>query len=400
MTTQNINMDLIPGGNTKVIHVSQYDHESRTYKITLTHNNKNDFTIPEGVTVEVRGTKPSGKSFVYPCTFEGNVVTLVIKDQMTAEHGTVKAELVLVKGTTRLGAGNFEIIVEKASFTPDNIISSDTFDSLVEDAVVKCANENLIELYVDVELNPESDAPVGNKVICNNFANAIKGYAYGATINVDDVSSIEHNPSIWVHGTNIIPLPYYHGHNITQQGVNITVDESGVITFNGTALADSAFRLINKASIRVKGRYTLSGCLGGSNTTYYLQPFINDKGVGTVRNGAITYEWDGYLTSLAFFFKAGTVFENVQFRPQLEKGDVATGYTPWVNPTTVTLTDGNGKTHVPNEDGVVEDVISTSPIMTLSTNDADFIIECEYNRDSTKVIEKLTNAIIALGGSV
>jgi hypothetical protein len=38
--------------------------------------------------------------------------------------------------------------------------------------------------------------------------------------------------------------------------------------------------------------------------------------------------------------------------------------------------------------------------MTLLTDTEGVTIECEYNKDTGKVIEKLTNAVVALGGAV
>ena len=396
MTTQNINMDLVPGGSSKVIRVSQYDHESRTYKITLTHNNKNDFTIPDGVTVEVRGTKPSGKSFVYPCTFEGNVVTLVIKDQMTAEYGTVKAEIVLVKGATRLGAGNFDIIVEKASFTPGNVINSDTFDSLVEDAVVKCANDKLIELYVDVELNAESDAPVGNKVICNNFANAIKGYASGSTVTVDDVSPVEHNPSIWVHGKNHFNYERMDFENRDSALVDNGNNSITVNTTSGSSAVSTKATLRRLApTLKIGELYTLSFNSNGTDKYIYLSE--SQSGWNNRMTRRIT---EADLASTVFLYASGVSTTAIISNIQIEKGTIATEYAPHIDPTTVRVTDADGETYTPNDDGIVEGIPLTALTNGISVNNEGVVIDCEYNRDSTKVIEKLTNAIIALGGGV
>lgn len=168
-------------------------------------------------------------------------------------------------------------------------------------------------------------------------ANAIRGKVSGEVIRVDDVSPMEHYPMVKVCSKNLIPFPYYNN-SITQRGVKITVAEDGTITFNGTAEGNSSFRIIQDANIPVNGKYTLTGCDGGAVGTYYLQPFINGVAESSLLSGKKTYEWDGKLTSLAIFFKVGTVFDNVQFRPHLEKGDIATDYTPYVDPTTVTVT--------------------------------------------------------------
>ena len=75
---------------------------------------------------------------------------------------------------------------------------------------------------------------------------------------------------------------------------------------------------------------------------------------------------------------------------QVEFRDTATEYEPYKESITYTS----------NADGVVENVVSIYPTMTFATNKLGAIIDCEYNKDANKVIEKLTNAIISLGGNV
>ena len=75
---------------------------------------------------------------------------------------------------------------------------------------------------------------------------------------------------------------------------------------------------------------------------------------------------------------------------QIELGAEATSYEAPIAPVT----------YKPNTDGSVGGVVSIYPHMTLMTNQSDAVVTCEYNRDTNKVIEKLTNAIISLGGNV
>lgn len=74
---------------------------------------------------------------------------------------------------------------------------------------------------------------------------------------------------------------------------------------------------------------------------------------------------------------------------QLEVGNKATAFEPY-----------NATTHKPGEDGTIADMTSVSPNMTILTDNARAIVECEYIRDTNKVIEKLMTAITALGGAV
>lgn len=74
---------------------------------------------------------------------------------------------------------------------------------------------------------------------------------------------------------------------------------------------------------------------------------------------------------------------------QVETGTVRTDYeTPKVS------------VCISNVDGKADWVTSVSPNMTIFSDVAKIKIECEYNKDTNKVIERLANAIVSLGGNV
>lgn len=70
MYTRNIRIDVTPGAEPKVIHVSQYDKNSRTYAVEL-YATDAEFTFPTGATVAIIGTKPDGHGFDIPATLDG-----------------------------------------------------------------------------------------------------------------------------------------------------------------------------------------------------------------------------------------------------------------------------------------------------------------------------------------
>ena len=78
---------------------------------------------------------------------------------------------------------------------------------------------------------------------------------------------------------------------------------------------------------------------------------------------------------------------------QLEVGSVATEYEPYIEPVIYT----------PGADGTVEGVSAIYPNTTLIASTG-AVIDCEYNRDINKAFaeleQKLTNAVISLGGNV
>ena len=337
MINQNLKIDLIPGGGPKIIRVSQYDHDTRHIIISL-KNNKVDYSVPDGVTVQVRGTKPSGKGFLYTCPVNDSTVTVIVKDQMTTESGLVRCELVLINGNAILGSGNFILDVEKASFDPGTVTSSDTFDSLVEDAVVKCANEKLIELYVDVELSETSESPVANKVVTaefknmrNNLVSAITGVLSGEVIRADDVSPFEHDPTISIRGKN-----YCKTNEISVSGsypwVNKFLDE--VITLK-------------------PGKYNLSADFVQTGTPTHVSFSVRDnasilKSLTSISSSevsgtlSISFEIDTELDVKIVFYSnltGNTIDSTCTFTNiQLEDGSAKTDFNSWLDPSTVTLT--------------------------------------------------------------
>ena len=132
MTSQTINLNLIPGSIEPVINVSQYD-KGQTWNFNI-YSGSQPFTIPTGSSITIQGTKPDKTGFQYGCTFNGNVVTAIEQQQMTILSGKVPAEIVITKDDELIGSLNFNIMVEKAALADDTAIS-ETDLPLIEEAV-------------------------------------------------------------------------------------------------------------------------------------------------------------------------------------------------------------------------------------------------------------------------
>lgn len=513
MVEHKIRLNITPGGKPQVVKVSQYDHESRNIIIDM-YDGSDPYPIPSGTTVEIRGTKPSGLGFIYPCTFADSVVTATVKNQMTAEPGNVSCEIVFTKGTTILGSANFILAVEKAGVTAETIVSSDTFDSIIRDEVRECANEKLIELTVDTELDPDSVNPVSNSIISNGVASALRGKMSGDMVAVKDVSPIEHYPIVKVRGKNLF-------------------NKNNYVDFSGIKMFDISELEVGKKYVLSSNKPITWFKISTYPQNYNSVSFSDVKGMYEIpftmaRHEHIPLENPQYLLLSVNADYSNNPIKSIDelddYNIQIEEGDTPTTYTPWVDPSTVlvkkcgktvfskalqevtlegqwssilvaqvlvgagdyvancrfsqlgtdkgnvalsvrdyddhaitlkhvasTATAGvltapfkveKGKkgfriylysnysddslstdcdfsniyvesgseptgyeaytsaTHTPNEDGYIDDMVSISPNMTLITNNENAIVECEYNRDVTKVVNKLVNAIVALGGSV
>ena len=123
MTNQHYDLNLIPGLYAPVVvNVSQYDAGSRDIQMNI-YNDALPFEIPRGSGVTVQGTKDDNTGFQYEATYDGNVVTWTVQNQMTVFSGVVPCEIKIVLGDQVLGTANFFLAVEPTALRDDTIIS-------------------------------------------------------------------------------------------------------------------------------------------------------------------------------------------------------------------------------------------------------------------------------------
>jgi hypothetical protein len=94
---------------------------------------------------------------------------------------------------------------------------------------------------------------------------------------------------------------------------------------------------------------------------------------------------------MLFFYAAGSQTETgtaVYRNIQLEVSDTASSYEPY-----------SGETQIPAVDGTITGLRVISPTMTLLTDTPGVTIDCEYSRDTNKVIEDILNKLAALVGN-
>ena len=192
---------------------------------------------------------------------------------------------------------------------------------------------------------------------------------------VEDLSSVK----VQRYGLNLLPFPnsygdykYEKGFEITTRGVTFTVLDNGRIKAVGATPSDKA------ANFNV-------GQIGN--------PVINLRsGSGFGRSQYLS--WNTDYNFIYISIPKNTTIDTI-IEPMVTWGP-ATGnaFEPYRKPITVTA----------NADGTVEGLTSISPNMTLIPDTEGVNIECEYNADTKMYIdnklEKITNAIISLGGNV
>lgn len=230
-----------------------------------------------------------------------------------------------------------------------------------------------------------SNSTYSNKEIGVQIEEGTVATAYTPYVDVSEAK-------LYKTGKNLIPYPYEHTTR-TQNGITFTDNGDGSITVNGTATASTFFNIapIWGEYNLPAGSYFLSGCpAGGSASTYRLALAFHsanypegahsfdgsDRGEGTIAK--VSEDVARIYCRIAIM--QGFTANNLVFKPQLEKGTVATEYEPFIEPVEVDK----------------DNVISLYPTTTLYSDTSGVLIEAEYNRDLNKVIAEIYNAIANL----
>ena len=134
MTTQTINLNMIPGGVMPVVYASQYDNQTDAVIFKL-YNGTLPFNVPSGAAVLINGTKPDVTGFSYTAaSVSGNTAVCNVTTQMTAVAGDVMCELRIRTESQIIGSVNFILRVEKTALGDDAVLS-ETDIPLIEQAV-------------------------------------------------------------------------------------------------------------------------------------------------------------------------------------------------------------------------------------------------------------------------
>ena len=132
MTTQTLNLNMIPHGVQPVVYASQFDEQTGAIIFKL-YNDTTPYTIPSGTSILVNGTKPDGTGFSYSAaSYTGNTVTVNVYKQMAAVAGDVRCELRLTRSSQTVGTLNFILRVEPTALDDGTI--SETVLPLIERA--------------------------------------------------------------------------------------------------------------------------------------------------------------------------------------------------------------------------------------------------------------------------
>lgn len=241
----------------------------------------------------------------------------------------------------------------------------------------------------------------------DDLSNALKETKSGSMVTLRDVSPIPHNMAVNVSGVED-PMSL----SVKVQGKNLInffdISAQQSVTYtnsNGSSITKTGYLL---EGLSPDEKYTISFSFNTNkicewlyfydiDENWIIQPigYINYLTTNKVENNPKTFTVKAghhYLITRGGGFTITTEEINKFNTFQIEHGNTATEYEPYISPLTYT----------PNADGTVPGITSIYPSMTIYTEpiSSGAIVECQYNRDINKAFDELKQAIISLGGNV
>lgn len=263
-------------------------------------------------------------------TITTNGITLTIKDGVITINGTSTASTNIdFKIKKKLKAGTYWHFVQRSGNVPSGNVAFLVMKSGGVIATINGSGGDSFTLNEDTEVFYR---------IWTNKNNIISNVAYKCLINegsdskpwvqgIPDSPSIDYASEIETVGSNVNELNIADVEEKEINGVKYSV-KNGVLRLDGTATKGIDITLIKNVILK-KGIYT--------HSTNYIQAgmfasFDNENGLNGSNNiTKNTFELTEDTTYSRYFvwINKGTVLKNVEQKLKLEKGSVATPYSPY-----------------------------------------------------------------------
>lgn len=171
--------------------------------------------------------------------------------------------------------------------------------------------------------------------IRNSYANAIKGNAKGEIVRVDDVSPLEHDVDIIVHGKNLLePVANNVAGKVWQCSVEIA--EDGKIMLTNTQTSGVAYARIGTINFK-KGKTYVYSRTNSSNILKVMAWYTHTTtDVLALQNGVpFTLSKDVAADIAVYMSDISTIGNTSSIYIQIEECEIATAYEPYIDPSTI-----------------------------------------------------------------
>ena len=315
-------------------------------------------------------------------------------------------------GKFKAGTYRFSKFIISGKYFVDNNIGAGTFACYIrkkdKTLLGEIGGRDSGGTGVTITLQEDTDLYI--QIFCNSGA-VFENYVLGFQLEegdkttdfeqfIPDMPSPEYPSEIRAVGDNINLLE-----NTTKtqtvNGVTFTVNEDGTVTANGTA-TNASYINVNTFSFVKDIDYILSGCPNGGSNSSYKMDVLNASKEGLAddygKGGAIkvgTNQTGIIRIRIANGYKAN----NLIFKPKLEKGTVATSYSPYgqgsveIKKQNKNLLENLVKSQNINGIKVIRNEDKSITLNGTATND----IYLDINKENTIILEENENYTMSIG---
>lgn len=228
----------------------------------------------------------------------------------------------------------------------------------------------------DVDIMVKSGVTVNNLIFSPMLELGTTGTAFAP--HIDDLSAVK----VSRYGKNLCDRTKFKPFG------------SGTITLidNGLIYTGSYYMTLDVSFVQIGVPYRVSWKYKTSDSITPIYRILYEDGSysSTLANGNGFTPTKAVKSILIYPEMTSTIHTTTFTDIQIEIGNAPTEYELYTAPVEYPV----------NSDGSVDGVRSTYPSMTMLTDTAGAVVECNYNRDLNKAIEELCAAIISLGGNV
>lgn len=321
------------------------------------------------------------------------------QDRVTNETNRTSAEQERV--TNELG----RVDAEKARVVAETNRATAETNRQTAEATRTTSEQNRVDaetLRVDAEqkrVEAEEIRVANFETSRNNVANAVKATASGEVIRVDDVSPITHTATAKVSGKNL--FHFSTAYSLTSNGMTCNASKNTAeFVLNGTAEKEMSF-MFTKDVVRLPvGTYTASlfgaNIVNASHDRMYVRDLKNEKVLinqimtEAPKTFTITEETDVHI---CIILENGSTYENAKLSVQLEEGDTATEYEPYIDPTTVTVTAcGKNLLRLPDKNNTITNTDGMN--LTADVTDGQISLSGVFNGGTPKAKVIFTDLVL------
>ena len=204
-----------------------------------------------------------------------------------------------------------------------------------------------------------------------NAANAVKAVVSGTAVRFDDGSPLRYKVAVQPHGDALI---YAYGKNLLSRNT-ITAPHDETVLFSEKIRGNFCLSYKNNLEGNINSNVGIFRCM------------VDGEEKWTTKGTPMPFRFSGTLTEIRVYNWNGATGGSID-DIQLELGTEQTEFEPYAGRRTAGISSTGGE------------IERFYPTMTVFPHMPSITVDVEYRKDMNKVVEKLTQAIVALGGKV